>query len=78
MARKIPVLVDEEVYYVLQGLRAVPSDDIGQVIRQLLCTAKSIPEGSNNRFAEAVRQHVLIAETLCDVAAPPALKDGNG
>lgn len=73
MARKIPVLVDEEVYYVLQGLRNAPSDDIGNVIRQLLCSAGT----DNNHFAQAVKQHVLVAEALCDVAMPPPLEGTN-
>jgi len=74
MARKIPVLVDEEVYYILQGLRSTPSDDIGNVIRQLLCTASTATPANNDQFAHSVKQHVLIAEALCDIAMPPPLE----
>lgn len=62
MARKIPVLIDEEVYYHLQQLRVPNAKDLGEVVRYLLLKE----EGRNNDAPDTtegtLRRRDLLAE----------------
>ena len=71
MARKIPVLVDEEVYYALQEQRVSAADDLNAVIARLLCN--STTQRPQKQYAKALKRHTLIAEALAGLA-PPSLK----
>lgn len=62
MARKIPVLIDEEVYYHLQQLCAPHTRDLGEVVRYLLLREASRSNATPAAAERMLRQRDLLAE----------------
>lgn len=62
MARKIPVLIDEEVYYHLQQLDVPHAKDLGEVVRYLLLQQQSRDNGTPAATERRLRQRDLLAE----------------
>ncbi len=63
MGRKIPLLVDEDVYYVLQELQASQEKEVSDVIRLLFYGAGDVAR--NNDLAELeheMKQRLLLEE----------------
>ncbi len=77
MARKIPVLVDEEVYYLLQELRTPRLDDVSSVIRHLLFAAAGADQRDHWRYEHELTQRVRIAEALENSVLPRQVTGGR-
>lgn len=62
MARKIPVLIDEEVYYHLQQLSVPHAKDLGEVVRYLLLKEECRTSGTSATTEGSLRRRDLLAE----------------
>lgn len=62
MARKIPVLIDEEVYYHLQQLSVPHAKDLSDVVRYLLLREEGCANGTPSTAERMLRQRDLLAE----------------
>lgn len=62
MGRKIPLLVDEDVYYVLQELRTAQANDASSVIRLLIYGAADLAHLNHSQLEHELKQHLLIKE----------------
>ncbi|PKM44914.1 MAG: hypothetical protein CVV05_10275 [Gammaproteobacteria bacterium HGW-Gammaproteobacteria-1] len=68
MARKIPVLIDEEVYYHLQQLSVPHARDLGEVVRYLLLQEECRTAATPAAVERTLRRRDRLAE----------LQDGRG
>lgn len=62
MTRKIPVLIDEEVYYHLQQLDVPHAKDLGEVVRYLLLQQQCRDNGTPATAERLLRRLDLLAE----------------
>lgn len=62
MGRKIPLLVDEDVYYVLQELQASQEKDVSSVIRLLFYGAGDVARRDHAEIEHELRQRMLLEE----------------
>ena len=62
MGRKIPLLVDEDVYYVLQELKASQANDVSSVIRLLFYGAADVVHLNHAQLEQELKQRLLIEE----------------
>ena len=62
MGRKIPLLVDEDVYYVLQELKASQENDVSSVIRLLFYGAADVVHNNHAELEHELKQRLRLEE----------------
>ncbi len=66
MGRKIPLLVDEDVYYVLQELKTSQANDVSSVIRLLFFGAADVARKDDAELEHELKQRLLLAEARAE------------